>query len=159
MSARQAAQRFLDELRAQVDRTLSGFPDADPSLADVDRMMREVLAPGVYQDPRTAERIRQSVTQSRDEGFDVLLRQMQGDIEKTAADRISGADTGSCRPLIGHLRTGQLNAVSMRVPGEPDAYLVLFEDQMPLFASKLSKALVWATYRIAARAGTPRRSR
>lgn len=51
---------------------------------------------------------------------------------------------GPRRPLIGHLQTGQLNAVSMRVLGRSGAYLVVFEDQMPLFASKLSKAVAWA---------------
>jgi hypothetical protein len=48
------------------------------------------------------------------------------------------------RPLVGHLRTGQLNAVSEPVPGRFGAYLVLFHDQMSFFALLLSQAVAWA---------------
>lgn len=72
------------------------------------------------------------------------LAKMQDNIEKNAAARIKGLDLGPRRPLIGYLETGQLNAVSMRVPGSSGAYLVLFEDQIGLFASKLSQAVAWA---------------
>lgn len=82
--------------------------------------------------------------QSMDDTLSEMLAEMQDSIEKTAAARIKGMDLGSRRPLVGYLPTGQLNAVSMRVPGHTGAYLVLFEDQMPLFALALSKAVTWA---------------
>lgn len=69
---------------------------------------------------------------------------MQDNIEKAAAAWLEGVDLGSRRPLISHLQTGQINAVSLRVPAGSGAYLVLFEDEMPLFASHLSQAVAWA---------------
>ncbi len=149
-SARREAQRFLDQLRAETHAGAGTFPARiDPAVAkDVtNRFLRDSLITEQGQDPQMralAERVTARGAQSVDVMFSKMLAEMQDDIEKTAAARIEGIDLGSRRPLIGHLQTGQLNAVSMRVPGRSGAYLVLFEDQMPLFATKLSKAVAWA---------------
>lgn len=104
------------------------------------QFLRESLNPEQGKDPkmralakRTADRSERSI----DRTLSKMYSGMQEDIEKTAAARIEGMDLERRRPLIGHLRTGQVNAVSMRVPGRSGAYLVLF-------ASKLSKAVAWA---------------
>ena len=99
------------------------------------------------QDPQMralVERMAARSVQSVDDMYSEMLAGMQDNIEKTVAARIEGTDLAPRRPLISYLQTGQLNAVSMLVPGCSDAYLVLFEDQMSLFVSKLSNAVAWA---------------
>lgn len=150
MSAREEAQRFLDQLRVQNQAALGTFPTRlDPAATKnlVNRFMRDSLNSEQGQDPQMRTLVEWTAARtahSMDDMFSEILAKMQDDIETTAAARIEGMDLGPRRPLIGHLQTGQLNAVSMRVPGRSGAYLVLFEDQMPLFASKLSKAVAWA---------------
>ncbi len=150
MSARQEAQRFLDLLRADTYRALGTVPRrADPAVVQelADRFLRESLIPEQALDPQMRTLVEQAAVHSAhslDDAFAQLLTKVQDNIEKTAAVRIQGVALGPRRPLIGHLQTGQLNAVSMRVPGTSGAYLVLFHDEMPLFASKLSKAVAWA---------------
>jgi hypothetical protein len=106
------------------------------------------LTPEDAQDPRIralAEWTLARAVQSVDGMQSEVLALIQDNIEKSAAARIKGGiDLGPLRPLVGHLQTGQLNAVSMRVPGRSGAYLVLFEAQMQLFASTLSEAVASA---------------
>jgi hypothetical protein len=150
VSAHEEAQRFLDQLRAQNHAALGTVPArADPALAKdiTDRLLRESFTPEQRQNPRLlveVERVVALSTQSIDDMFSDMLTRSQDDIEKTAAARTEGVDLRPLRPFIGHLQTGQLNAVSMRVPGRSGAYLVLLEDQMVSFASKLSQAVAWA---------------
>jgi len=152
VKARKHAQRFLDELRVLNDAALGRLPAVGEvreaaCREAVNRLLAYSLIPEQGQDPQ----IRKLATQIVDRGvksvdnmFSEMFSELQDNIEKTAGARIEGLDLGSRRPFIGHLRTGQLNAVSMSVPGRSGAYLVLIEDQMPLFSSKLSKALAWA---------------
>jgi len=146
-SARKEAQRFLYQLQAQAHAELGTLSRGiDPAVAKdlVNRYLRDSFTPEQGQDPEIralAERTAARGVQSVDDMFSEVLAGMQDDIEKTAAARIEGMDLG--RPLIGHLQTGQLNAVSMRVPGRSGAYLVLFEDQMQRFASSISEAVAW----------------
>ena len=148
-SAREEAQRFLDQLRAAQFAEFGTFPRRlDPAVVKdvVNRYLRDSLIPEEGQDPQqraVAERAAALGLQSVDDMFSEMLAKMQDNIEKTAAARIKGLELGR-RPLVGHLQTGQLNAVSMLVPGRAGAHLVLFHDQMPLFASKISKAVAWA---------------
>jgi len=148
-SARKEAQRFLDQLRAAQYAELGTFPRRlDPAVVKdvVNRYLRDSLIPEEGQDPQqraVAERAAALGLQSVDDMFSEMLAKMQDNIEKIAAARIKGLELGR-RPLVGHLQTGQLNAVSMLVPGRAGAHLVLFHDQMPLFASKISKAVAWA---------------
>jgi hypothetical protein len=150
VSPQDGAQRFFDQLRAQTCAALGIRPGTlDPAAQrDLsDRFLRESLNPAQRQDPRLRALVEQEVTragQNPDESFDEMLAVMQDRIEATAASRIDGVDLALRRPLVGRLPTGQLNAVSMRVPGRSGAYLVLIEDQLALFASKLSKAVAWA---------------
>jgi hypothetical protein len=113
----------------------------------LDRVLRESFIPEQAQDPHVraiAEHMASLAVQGRigDVTSDELAKR-QDDIEKTAATSIEGLDLGH-RPLVGHLKTGQLNAVSMRVPGSSEAYLVLFEDQMWHFIHEISSLLAWA---------------
>jgi hypothetical protein len=150
MSGREEAQRFLDQLRADTHRALGTIPRrVDPVVVRelVDRLLHESFTPGQARDPQVRASVEQAAarsSQSLDDAFAEQLATMQDNIEKTASGRIQGAQLALPRPLIGHLQTGQINAVSMRVPGSSGGYLVLLEDEMPLFASKLSKAVAWA---------------
>jgi hypothetical protein len=132
----------------QKQRKLGTLPArVDPAEAKgvINQFLRDSLTPEDAQDPRiralaqwTLARAVQSVDGMQSE----VLALIQDNIEKSAAARIKGGiDLGPLRPLVGHLQTGQLNAVSMRVPGRSGAYLVLFEAQMQLFASTLSEAV------------------
>lgn len=150
MKARKQAQRFLDELRVANEAALGRLPArVEPAALrdEVNRFLAYSLIPEQAQDAR----IRRLGMQMADRGvkgvdnmFAKMFSELQDNIEKTAAARIEGIDLGPRRPLISHLRTGQLNAVSMAVPGRSGAYLVLIEDQLPLFAWKLSKSVAWA---------------
>jgi hypothetical protein len=150
MSGREEAQRFLDQLRADTHRALGTIPRrVDPAVVRdiVDRLLRESFTPAQAQDPQVRASVEQAAARSSESLDDEFAEQfaiMQDNIEKTASARIQGTHPTLPRPLIGHLQTGQINAVSMRVPGSSDGYLVLLEDEMPLFASKLSKAVAWA---------------
>ena len=150
MSGREEAQRFLDQLRADTHRALGTIPHrVDPAVMRelLDRLLRESITPGQARDPQVRasfERAAARGIQSLDDALAEQLIVMQDNIEKTVSGRIQGGPLALPRPLVGHLQTGQINAVSMRVPGGSDGYLVLLEDEMPLFASKLSKAVAWA---------------
>lgn len=153
MSAREEAQRFLDQLRRTEIRPGTSTARLPPDVADAianevaERFLRDSITPEQRQDPETlalvkkvaAARAKQSVADI----YADTLSELQDDIETTAAARIQGLDLEPLRPLVGYLQTGQLNAICMRVP-RSSAYLVLFEDQMPLFSVQLSEAVVWA---------------
>ncbi|SOE07429.1 hypothetical protein [Streptomyces sp. Ag109_G2-15] len=149
----QEAQDFLDLLRAQA-RAEQGTTDRPPgaraAVRDLtERILRDSFNAEQGKDPRIRAQVEHEAARnlrSQDDVFAEMFAGMQDHIERTARDRIQGdgLDLAALRPLISHLRTGQLNAVSMRVPGRFGAHLVLVEDQMPLFASKLSKAVAWA---------------
>jgi hypothetical protein len=47
------------------------------------------------------------------------------------------------RPLLGTLPTGQVNAMTVLVPGT-DEHIVVFESELFVFAAKLSKIVAWA---------------
>ncbi|HEX6355417.1 hypothetical protein [Actinophytocola sp.] len=144
MTAREEAQRFLDQLRAQTDPSF-GWVDAARAKDVVDQFLRESIPPEQRRDPLFREQWKQGVTdrlRDIDGALAEHLARMQANIERTAAARAGGADFDS--PLVGYLRTGQLNAVSLPVPGRSDAYLVLFEDQMLAFIHILADAIVWA---------------
>lgn len=149
MNAREEALRFLDQLRAQTHAAL-GTPSVrlPPTIVKdlIDQTLREVTPEGA-QDPHfraDLERLAALGAQGDvDTMMSEILAEMQDNIEKTAAQSIKdGLDVGQ-RPLVSHLTTGQLNAVSMRVPGGSEAYLVLFEDQMQHFAHQISHMLAW----------------
>lgn len=156
VSALEEAHHFLKQLQAQAHAALGTSPGPlPPDVVNnvVERALLESLTSEDREDPEMRAHIGRLVAlgaESIDDLFSEVLTDMQEDIEKTAAARIDGIDLGSRRPLVGYLPTGQLNAVSMRVPGHSDAYLVLFEDQMTSFTSMLSEAVAWAVPRGAA---------
>ncbi|MFH8769622.1 hypothetical protein ACIF83_07170 [Streptomyces sp. NPDC085866] len=149
----QEAQDFLNLLRAQVQAeqgTSGRLPGTGAAVRDLtERLLRDSFNAEQGNDPRVRARVEQEAARNlrnQDDVFAEMFAGMQDHIERTAKARIQGdgLDLAAMRPLISHLRTGQLNAVSMRVPGRHGAHLVLVEDQMPLFASKLSKAVAWS---------------
>lgn len=150
MSAHEEAQRLLDQLRTQTNTALAQTSDGlPPEMVNelVNNVLRE-LSDRDARDPHVRaglERIGALAMEGNlDTIFSELLAEMQDDIEKTAAQSIKeGLDVGR-RPLVGFLTTGQINAVSMRVPGHSDGYLVLYEDQMQHLAHEFSHVLAWA---------------
>ncbi|GAA4010752.1 hypothetical protein GCM10022247_36250 [Allokutzneria multivorans] len=137
------AERFFAQLRAL---TTVRSPRLDESARDAlfDHVTRMIYSADVLDDPRAraliAEEFR-AVELDWDSVMTRTLKRLQDQIERTAIARVDGVDLGARRPVIGHLHTGQLNATSMRVPGDAGGYLVLFEDQMTLFASLISDAV------------------
>jgi hypothetical protein len=130
VNAHKEAQRFLDQLREQTRAALGVTSDRIPPAVVkdlIDRMLRDSLTPEDARDPdvrATLERMGALAVQGHydDMTFDQLAKK-QDNIEKAAAACIKeGLDLGH-RPLVSELRTGQLNAVSMRVP-RSKAYLV-----------------------------------
>jgi hypothetical protein len=145
------ARRFLAELRRQTYAELGLTEAASMDPVQVRRIiedfLRESLTPEQAAEPemrRLAEETAARTLADQDTLFAEDLARMQAHIEATAAARIDGLDLGPRRPLVGYLRTGQLNAVSMRVPGADGGYLVLFEDEMMHFARLLGAAVAWA---------------
>jgi hypothetical protein len=151
VSADEAARRFLADLRRKTYATLglAESVDLDPALVRdlIDRMLRESLIPEQAAEPETRRAMEESARRTLgdlDGTFAGQLARLQEHIEATAAARIDGLDLGPKRPVVGYLRTGQLNAVSMRVPGPDGGYLVLFEDEMVRFANELGRVVAWA---------------
>jgi hypothetical protein len=109
--------------------------------------VHDIFPPKERQDPQLQAAVEPAAARVA-QGFDDVVidvfTQMLGDIEKIAA---ASSTDGSFRPgrlVAACLHTGQLTAVSMRVPGSSGAYLVLFHDQMLVFVKMLADAVVWA---------------
>lgn len=152
MGAREEeAQRFLEQVRAQYEAILGAppSPHRDPVelVGVMDQILRRVadlLAPdmdawfvpeGLNEHQYIAPL---GTALSPDHDFvRSAFSLMQREIERTLALEFKRLDLESTRPLIGHVRTGQLNAVSLMVPGNAGAYLVLIEDHLPLFTVAL----------------------
>lgn len=147
------AHHFLAQLRAQtyadLGISLTRFGSADPERA-IDWMHRDAWPRERLQDPRSRTLRDYAKEHISGKTFDDLMSQsltrIQKNIEATAATRVDGIDVARRRLLISHLHTGQLNAVSMRVPGNSQDYLVLFEDQITEFANKLSSIIALTVF-------------
>ncbi|MGW6530284.1 hypothetical protein [Streptomyces venezuelae] len=60
------------------------------------------------------------------------------------ADTVEEHLTGPfARPVLGSLATGEINAVTLRVPGSSE-HIVLFEDELPTYLLLFSKAVAYA---------------
>ncbi|SNY64001.1 hypothetical protein [Paractinoplanes atraurantiacus] len=149
MSGHDDARWFLEQLRAA---TAGKLGPVDPLTIESvsERLRRESISPQQRDEAELIDafaRQRQRMAgASQDDTFADMFAEMLTVIEGTIVAQNPGVDLSPLRPLVGHLQTGQLNAVTMRVPMS-DTHLVLVEDQMPLFASKLSKAFAWAVPR------------
>ncbi|GAA0492822.1 hypothetical protein Ade02nite_69590 [Paractinoplanes deccanensis] len=154
MNGHDDARWFLDQLRTATALKLGTAPagTADPQLVRSlrDRLLRESISPAQRTDPEMidafARHSERMTTTTQDDSFSEMFTQMLTVLERTVAEQNPEVDLVPLRPLVGHLQTGHLNAVTMRVP-VTSAHLVLVEDQMPLFANKLSKAFAWAVPR------------
>jgi hypothetical protein len=148
VKAHEHAQRFLEQLRAANDARLGTIPTRLNPAEMNDLVIRalSVFNPEQRRDPKIRAMAEQIATVASNGGdsYSELLAGIQDHIEKTAAARVEGLELESRRPLVGYLKTGQLHAVSMRVPARSDAYLVLLHDQMMSFAHQLSRAVTWA---------------
>lgn len=144
MNIRQDAQRYLDQLRAQTHAALGTFP-APPDPVSAREIANWIQRNYISLEEPQRRALELLVANSEHRGFDDMitgfLARMQDDIERTIAADSGGMELQHRRPLVGHLQTGQLNAVSLRVPGSSDAHLVVFEDQMSRFCSMLSQAV------------------
>ncbi|HEX5120528.1 MAG TPA: hypothetical protein VFW65_35565 [Pseudonocardiaceae bacterium] len=156
MNARKKAQRFLDQLREQTYAMRGTASDGLPAAVAQEVLDQYLRETGHAHDPAFRAALDDVVARAVEGGidamYDTVLPEMQDVIEKAAddmQDTVGGSVksrgwTGGQRPLIGHLSTGQLNAVSMRVPGRDKTYLVLIEDQLPAFARQISQVVAWA---------------
>jgi hypothetical protein len=142
---REAAQRFLDDYRAAHGSSTTPLPRA--AVTDlIERMLRESYTPEQAKDPLYRNVIEGMFDRAVRDGVDAamfdFLTKRQGYLEAATVEWTRGLDLDK-RPLLGHLRTGQLNAVSMPVP-DSDGYLVVFEDQMVLFLYQIGNLAAWA---------------
>jgi hypothetical protein len=160
VNARKQAQRFLDQLREQTYAMRGTESDGvSPTLVQdvIDQYLREDHVRELAQDPEFLASLQDMATRAVHGGldavYDAMFPKMQDVIEKAAAEMQTtvGGSAGSRgwtseqRPLVAHLTTGQLNAVSMRVPGRRHrTYLVLVENEMPAFARQISNVVAWA---------------
>lgn len=151
MKAHEAAQAFLEQLRVRNYESLGTLPDhPSPAFAReiATWLVREKTSASGIQDPKLRDDLGLLVERSERLGFDEMvaerLRSSQIDVEEALAYTYSVRSFESRRPYIGYLRTGQLNAVSMLVPGHPDAYLVVFHDELFRFITLLVEDFVLA---------------
>ncbi|XVQ06623.1 hypothetical protein ACQP1W_28675 [Spirillospora sp. CA-255316] len=146
------AQRFLEQLRAATEATLGPLRlPSDPAFwkKRVDEVIRENPPPEEHMIPALRAKVEQYFARARknpEAAVSEVLAERMDEIERIAASQVKIDDVAftPARPAVGLLRTGQLNAASMRVPGTSDAYLVLFEDQMISFTQRLGRAIAWA---------------
>jgi hypothetical protein len=149
MSADEEARRFLAQLREQTYAALGNPRGADPALVQtmVENILREKYTPEEARDPdvRAAfDTAAAMFVRDIDEGMAFPMVAKQERIEQVVSDWIASPELAPKRPLVSHLRTGQLNAVTLRVPGPSGAHLVLFEDQLRPFVLRLSQIVAWA---------------
>jgi hypothetical protein len=154
VNAHEEAQRFLDQIRAQTHTALNTSPVGYPTalVEDAIDQFRRDLIPERGQDPQLQADIEHMHALAVQGGHDAMwthvLAVILDEIEKTATTKVKMVKDGPDvvrRPLVGYLRTGQLSAVSMPVPGSSEAYLVLFEQQMFKFIDRLSFTVAWVT--------------
>ncbi|WP_280416478.1 hypothetical protein [Nocardia carnea] len=87
------------------------------------------------------EQIMRTSANNVDELWDAHLAPILKNIEK-AAESLVPADMIRVHHLhIGHMATGQLNAMTMPVPGHPGSYLVTLEDQVLALASLVATTI------------------
>lgn len=106
MNADREARRFLDQLRAQTQAEL-GTP---PAVAD----LIASRFPDYRENPGRWATLEGRVTRWLDGVYDSYIDELakaQVDVEETAASTMMGLDLGQ-RPLVGHLRTGHIHAVT-----------------------------------------------
>jgi hypothetical protein len=87
-----------------------------------------------------AKQTEQVPTPYEEPGWYAVMENLSEDIGKSADEAELVIPTN---PLLGTLPTGQINAMTLRVPGSDD-YLIIFEWQLFLFALLLSKAVARA---------------
>ncbi|GAA3781606.1 hypothetical protein GCM10022225_82510 [Plantactinospora mayteni] len=144
MTDSEAAQRFLEQLRAQTRAAFGIPPDHFDYGSYHDDVIESVLSTWTPEDQRDQQlraRLEQEVRgiHSYDEYMSGVLAKMQVHLAEIAAKIVSGVSPPTIH--VGHLETGQLNAASILVPGHNDTYLAVFEDQLWMFAKYLSTAV------------------
>jgi hypothetical protein len=110
VNAGEEAQWFLGQLREQTQAALGPPPAVKDLLTN--------RLTGYSTNPQNWANLEQwAARQMRDfyDWYTAGLAKAQDNIEKTVATSLMGLDLGQ-RPLVGHLRTGQIHAVSMLVP-------------------------------------------
>lgn len=148
------ARQFLHQLQVQTETVLGiSSPRLDFDATTAREIIEEFMATSFPETWRQNSKLRAQIEEyyfSHDrynwgEETAGLLAMVLRNVEKTAVKRIPGADAGVLpRPLVGLLNTGQVNAVSMHVPGGSRSHLVLFERGMAQFAGKFSAAFSYA---------------
>ncbi|MEU1546187.1 hypothetical protein [Nocardia sp. NPDC005745] len=131
----EAASHYYRNLLARTDALLGARARVDPAAlgTELDRFLRVERA----DDPRAA-----TVHLGRDpRDVGDLFAEVLGWTESALQAEVAEFP----RPLVGHLRTGRLDAVLAPVPGHWDARgtcLMLIEDELPLFAFKFGEAVL-----------------
>jgi hypothetical protein len=149
---RQRATSFLEQLqRATYDAWhLTPTRTNDAEQAKFVRTFVESQYPSADEEQREdlikafagelARRTARVPTAYEEPGWYAVMENLSEDIGKSADEASLVIPTN---PLLGTLPTGQINAMTLRVPGSDD-YLIVFEWQLFLFALLLSKAVARA---------------
>ncbi|WP_410675310.1 hypothetical protein [Amycolatopsis sp. cmx-4-68] len=154
MNDHEEAKRFLDKYKEA--HGIPAYLRAPTTAAREakDRILHRIFTREQSRNPKLRTEMKHAAGLAVRDGVDAvmveILDKRQGDIENAAAAlaaslSIDGWNAGD-RPLVGFLLTGQLNAVTMPVPGSAD-HLVLFEDQMMLFIVELSSTIACSVRR------------
>jgi hypothetical protein len=139
MNSVEGAHRLLAQLRLQ-SQAFDGMAVIDETLArkGVEWYLKQAMAPTELNEENlrtlTDQLIRPS-SSTVDELWDAHFMPIVEQIEKAAECLPSSGRAGVRHIVIGHLATGQLNAMTMAVPGHPETYLIALEDGIISFCS------------------------
>jgi len=143
------AQQFLEQLQIATYRQWQLPPPKMPDELAIDGIKRFVAIQYPDQSPEEAARTLEYFKSDLDKGKELIptpyedptwyrtMLELSQKIEQAAEE--AGMPIPH-RPVLGTLPTGQINAMTIRVPGSND-FLILFEWQLFLFALLLSKAV------------------
>ena len=150
--AKQRARAFLEQLQKATYSRFQIPPPLRSSIEELTAFARESAAaqmPNGSDDEKQqhiAEFVRQMTETQRiatsyeaPHWYNIILK-LSGEIDKAAND---AAIPVPSHPLLGTLPIGQINAMTIRVPGT-DEFVIIFDWQLFLFALLLSKAVVRA---------------
>ncbi|MEV6557964.1 hypothetical protein AB0M22_19775 [Nocardia sp. NPDC051756] len=139
MNPAEGARRLLAQLRLQ-SQAFDGMAVIDESLArkGVEWYLKQAIAPTELNEERLRSLTDQMTRPGRftvDELWDAHFMPIVEQIEKAVEYLPSSGRDGEQHIVIGHLATGQLNAMTMAVPGHPGSYLITLEDGIISFCS------------------------
>ncbi|WP_194838800.1 hypothetical protein [Nocardia sp. XZ_19_369] len=139
MNSAEAARRFLAQLRLQ-EQAFDGTAVIDEALVrrGAEWYLRQAMTPDEFNNDNfhtLADEWISNGVDTVDNFWDTHFAPVMQQIEGAANTLFAGLGLEENRPIIGHMATGNLNAVTMPVPGDPGSYLVVMEDEVISFAA------------------------